>query len=95
MTSSPFSILAVLLFFLFQLGVFAETKKLSIPIQQKLKETETPKPISWIVVPDDSGRSFLNLLSLINPPFKTVNFCMSAENELVLLDWQGMVYFIN
>jgi len=48
MTSSPFSILAVLLFFLFQLGVFAETKKLSIFIQQKLKETETPKPISWI-----------------------------------------------
>ena len=61
MTSSPFSILAVLLFFLFQLEVFAETKKLSIPIQQKLKETETPKPISWIVVPDDSGRSLLVL----------------------------------
>ena len=61
MTSSLFSILAVLLFFLFQLGVFAETKKLSIPIQQKLKETETPKPISWVVVPDGSGRSLLVL----------------------------------
>ena len=28
-------------------------------------------------------------------PFKPVNFCMSAQNELVLLDWQGMIYFTN
>ena len=61
MTYSPFSIFALLLFFLFQQGVFAETKKLSIPIKQKLKETETPKPISWVVVPDGSGRSLLVL----------------------------------
>jgi quinoprotein glucose dehydrogenase len=26
-------------------------------------------------------------------PFKPVNFCISAKNELVLLDWQGSVYF--
>ena len=65
MTSSPFSILAVLLFFLFQLGVFAETKKLSIPIQQKLKETETPKPISWVLVPDGFGSVFFEF-TIIN-----------------------------
>ncbi len=41
--------------------VSAEIEKITIPINQQLKEQDTPKPISWIVVPDGSGRSLLVL----------------------------------
>jgi glucose/arabinose dehydrogenase len=41
--------------------VSAEIEKITIPINQHLKEQDTPKPISWIVVPDGSGRSLLVL----------------------------------
>ena len=103
MTSSPFSILAVLLFFLFQLGVFAETKKLSIPIQQKLKETETPKPISWVVVPDGSGRSLLVLqggkVLMVPSEFKGKKirtFLEISSEEMIVKDFEegllGLVF---
>ena len=26
-------------------------------------------------------------------PFKPVNFCMSVNDDLVLLDWKGKIYF--
>ena len=103
MTSSPFSILAVLLFFLFQLEVFAETKKLSIPIQQKLKETETPKPISWVVVPDGSGRSLLVLqggkVLMVPSEFKGKKirtFLEISSEEMIVKDFEegllGLVF---
>ena len=103
MTSSPFSILAVLLFFLFQLEVFAETKKLSIPIQQKLKETETPKPISWVVVPDGSGRSLLVLqggkVLMVPSEFKGKEirtFLEISSEEMIVKDFEegllGLVF---
>ena len=45
---------------IFGFGIcFAKSEKISI--QQKLSHVETPKPISWIVVPDGSGRSLLVL----------------------------------
>ena len=103
MTSSLFSILAVLLFFLFQLGVFAETKKLSIPIQQKLKETETPKPISWVVLPDGSGRSLLVLqggkVLIVPSEFKGKKirtFLEISSEEMIVKDFEegllGLVF---
>jgi glucose/arabinose dehydrogenase len=103
MASSPFSILAVLLFFLFQLEVFAETKKLSIPIQQKLKETETPKPISWVVVPDGSGRSLLVLqggkVLMVPSEFKGKKirtFLEISSEEMIVKDFEegllGLVF---
>jgi quinoprotein glucose dehydrogenase len=103
MTSALFSIFAVLLFFLFQLGVFAETKKLSIPIQQKLKETETPKPISWVVLPDGSGRSLLVLqggkVLIVPPEFKGKKirtFLEISSEEMIVKDFEegllGLVF---
>ena len=45
----------------FDVRISAQTETVTISIQQELKETETPKPISWVVVPDGSGRSLLVL----------------------------------
>ena len=45
----------------FGINISAQTETVTISIQQELKETETPKPISWVVVPDGSGRSLLVL----------------------------------
>ena len=103
MTYSPFSIFALLLFFLFLLGVFAETKKLSIPIHQKLKETETPKPISWVVVPDGSGRSLLVLqggqVLMVASEFKgkkISTFLELSSEEMIVKDFEegllGLVF---
>ena len=45
---------------IFGFGIcFAKSEKISV--LQKLSQIETPKPISWIVVPDGSGRSLLVL----------------------------------
>ena len=103
MTNTPFSIFALLLFFLFQLGVFAETKKLPIPIHQKLKETETPKPISWVVVPDGSGRSLLVLqggqVLMVASEFKgkkISTFLELSSEEMIVKDFEegllGLVF---
>lgn len=61
MTASTFSIPLLFLFLFVHFGVVGETQKVSISIEQKLQDTETPKPISWVVVPDKSGRSLLVL----------------------------------
>ena len=39
----------------------AEIETVIISIQEELKESNTTKPISWVVVPDGSGRSLLVL----------------------------------
>ena len=42
-------------------GSLADTEKISISIVQKLEDSETPKPISWVLIPDGSERSLLVL----------------------------------
>ena len=50
-----------LLFLVLFSSSFADTEKISISIVQKLEDSDTPKPISWVVIPDGSGRSLLVL----------------------------------
>ena len=55
----------------FGIKLSAEIETVNISIQQELKESETPKPISWLVIPDGSGRSLLVLQGgqiLVVPP---------------------------
>ena len=62
-------------------------------IEVKNKQTVSKKYIEFTL----DGEVINDLPEFVNgkpqSPFKPVNFCMSAQNELVLLDWQGMIYF--
>ncbi len=64
-------------------------------IEVKNNQTVSKKYIEFTL----DGEVMNDLPKFVNgkphSPFKPVNFCMSAQNELVLLDWQGMIYFSN
>jgi quinoprotein glucose dehydrogenase len=64
-------------------------------IEVKNNQTVSKKYIEFTL----DGEVINDLPEFVNgkpkSPFKPVNFCMSAQNELVLLDWQGMIYFTN
>ena len=90
----------------FGIKMSAKTETVTISIQQELKETETPKPISWVVVPDESGRSLLILQggkvlvipsSLKDSQVRT--FMELAPEEMIIKDFEegllGLVFHPN
>ena len=95
-----------LLFIIFlsvHLSVVAKVNKLTIPIEQKLKDTDTPKPISWVVVPDGSDRSLFVLQGgrvLIVPSSledkKLTPFIELSPEEMIVKDFEegllGLVF---
>ena len=85
------------------LSVVAKVNKLTIPIEQKLKDTDTPKPISWVVVPDGSDRSLFVLQGgrvLIVPSSledkKLTPFIELSPEEMIVKDFEegllGLVF---
>jgi quinoprotein glucose dehydrogenase len=64
-------------------------------IEVKKNRTVSKKYIEFVL----DGEVINDLPKFVNgkpqSPFKPVNFCISADGDLVLLDWQGMVYFAN
>ena len=95
--------LAVLILFS---SSFADTEKISISIVQKLKTTDTPKPISWVVIPDGSGRSLLVLQGgkvLIIPSDqsgeKINSFLELSPDDMIVKDFEegllGLVFHPN
>ena len=87
----------------FGINISAQTETVTISIQQELKETETPKPISWVVVPDGSGRSLLVLQGgqvLVVPAdreqLKISSFLKLSPDQMIVKDFEegllGLVF---
>jgi quinoprotein glucose dehydrogenase len=87
----------------FDVRISAQTETVTISIQQELKETETPKPISWVVLPDGSGRSLLVLQGgqvLIVPAdrkkSKVTSFLKLSSDQMIMKDFEegllGLVF---
>ena len=87
----------------FGIKIFAEIETVTISIQQELKESETPKPISWVVIPDGSGRSLLVLQGgqiLVVPPdlkeSKITSFLKLSPDQMIVKDFEegllGLVF---
>ena len=87
----------------FDVRISAQAETVTISIQQELKETETPKPISWVVLPDGSGRSLLVLQGgqvLIVPAdrkkSKVTSFLKLSSDQMIMKDFEegllGLVF---
>jgi quinoprotein glucose dehydrogenase len=87
-------------------GSLADTEKISISIVQKLEDSETPKPISWVLIPDGSDRSLLVLQGgkvLIIPSDqsggKINSFLELSAKDMIVKDFEegllGLVFHPN